>query len=91
MMDLSAFAKLTLHGRGVAYARYIHSRFPGFGAAWAAWVVDLAVEAGTGRITIEKVVVGQDTGMMVNPDGVQVSRPPLRNADSGMREAVDRV
>lgn len=60
-----------LHGRGVAYARYIHSRFPGFGAAWAAWVVDLAVDAATGRIAIEKVVVGQDTGMMVNPDGVR--------------------
>ncbi|RDK09368.1 xanthine dehydrogenase family protein molybdopterin-binding subunit [Cupriavidus lacunae] len=60
-----------LRGRGVAYARYIHSRFPGFGAAWAAWVVDLAVDAATGRIAIEKVVVGQDTGMMVNPDGVR--------------------
>ncbi|WP_427312828.1 molybdopterin cofactor-binding domain-containing protein [Cupriavidus sp. H39] len=60
-----------LRGRGVAYARYIHSRFPGFGAAWAAWVVDLTVEAGTGRITIDKVVVGQDTGMVVNPDGVR--------------------
>ncbi|AEI76240.1 isoquinoline 1-oxidoreductase subunit beta [Cupriavidus necator N-1] len=60
-----------LRGRGVAYARYIHSRFPGFGAAWSAWVVDLAVDAGSGRITIEKVVVGQDTGMMVNPDGVR--------------------
>ncbi|SOZ37337.1 xanthine dehydrogenase family protein molybdopterin-binding subunit [Cupriavidus neocaledonicus] len=60
-----------LRGRGVAYARYIHSRFPGFGAAWAAWVVDLSVDAGTGRIAIDKVVVGQDTGMVVNPDGVR--------------------
>lgn len=60
-----------LRGRGVAYARYIHSRFPGFGAAWAAWVVDVAVEAATGRIAVEKLVVGQDTGMMVNPDGVR--------------------
>ncbi len=66
-----ADAEGQLRGRGVAYARYIHSRFPGFGAAWSAWVVDLAVDAGTGRITIEKVVVGQDTGMMVNPDGVR--------------------
>jgi nicotinate dehydrogenase subunit B len=66
-----ADAEGRLRGRGVAYARYIHSRFPGFGAAWSAWVVDLAVDAGSGRITIEKVVVGQDTGMMVNPDGVR--------------------
>ncbi|WP_260986346.1 xanthine dehydrogenase family protein molybdopterin-binding subunit [Bordetella genomosp. 13] len=60
-----------LHGRGVAYARYVHSKFPGFGAAWAAWVVDLCVDPATGRIRVRRVVVGQDTGMMVNPDGVR--------------------
>ncbi len=60
-----------LHGRGVAYARYVHSRFPGFGAAWAAWVIDLSVDPVTGRIEIARIVVGQDTGMMVNPDGVR--------------------
>jgi CO/xanthine dehydrogenase Mo-binding subunit len=60
-----------LRGRGVAYARYVHSKFPGFGAAWSAWVVDLEVDAATGRISIGRVVVGQDTGMMINPDGVR--------------------
>lgn len=60
-----------LHGRGVGYARYVHSKFPGFGAAWAAWVVDLCVDPATGRIRVRRVVVGQDTGMMVNPDGVR--------------------
>jgi nicotinate dehydrogenase subunit B len=60
-----------LQGRGVAYARYVHSKFPGFGAAWSAWVVDLEVDAVTGRIRIRRVVVGQDTGMMINPDGVR--------------------
>ncbi|NMK45218.1 molybdopterin cofactor-binding domain-containing protein [Achromobacter sp. Bel] len=60
-----------LHGRGVAYARYVHSKFPGFGAAWAAWVIDLRVDPATGRITVERIVVGQDTGMVVNPDGVR--------------------
>ncbi len=60
-----------LHGRGVAYARYVHSRFPGFGAAWAAWVVDLRVEPVSGRIEVTRLVVGQDTGMVVNPDGVR--------------------
>ncbi len=49
-----ADAEGRLRGRGVAYARYIHSRFPGFGAAWSAWVVDLAVDAGSGRISIER-------------------------------------
>lgn len=64
-------ARGKLRGRGVAYARYIHSRFPGFGAAWAAWILDLSVDAASGQIAIERIVVGQDTGMMVNPDGVR--------------------
>ncbi len=60
-----------MHGRGVSYARYVHSRFPGFGAAWAAWVVDLSVHAATGQVKVRRIVVGQDTGMVVNPDGVR--------------------
>ena len=60
-----------LTGRGIAYARYVHSRFPGFGAAWSAWVVDLEVDAGTGEIRLTRVTVGQDTGTMINPDGVR--------------------
>lgn len=60
-----------LHGRGVAYARYTHSRFPGFGASWNAWVIDLSVHVATGRVEVTRVVVGQDTGMVVNPDGVR--------------------
>jgi CO/xanthine dehydrogenase Mo-binding subunit len=60
-----------LHGRGVSYARYVHSRFPGFGAAWSVWIVDISVHAATGRIAVKRITVGQDTGMMVNPDGVR--------------------
>ncbi|MGT0248450.1 molybdopterin cofactor-binding domain-containing protein [Burkholderia pyrrocinia] len=58
-------------GRGVAYARYVHSRFPGFGAAWSAWIVDLSVDRVSCEIRIERVTVGQDTGTMINPDGVR--------------------
>ncbi|WPP01736.1 molybdopterin cofactor-binding domain-containing protein [Pseudomonas sp. HR96] len=60
-----------LRGRGFAYARYIHSKFPGFGAAWAAWVADVAIDKSTGEIAVTRVVVGHDAGMMVNPAGVQ--------------------
>ncbi|TAL77420.1 MAG: xanthine dehydrogenase family protein molybdopterin-binding subunit [Burkholderiaceae bacterium] len=60
-----------LHGRGVSYARYVHSRFPGYGAAWAVWFVDVAVHPTTGRVIVKRVVVGQDVGMMVNPAGVR--------------------
>jgi nicotinate dehydrogenase subunit B len=58
-------------GRGFAYARYVHSKFPGFGAAWAAWVADVEVNRKSGEMAVTRVVVGQDTGTMVNPDGVR--------------------
>jgi CO/xanthine dehydrogenase Mo-binding subunit len=64
-------ASRLVHGRGIAYARYVHSRFPGFGAAWSAWIVDLSVDRVSGEIRIERVTVGQDTGTMINPDGVR--------------------
>ncbi|EKT62498.1 xanthine dehydrogenase family protein molybdopterin-binding subunit [Providencia burhodogranariea] len=58
-------------GRGFAWARYFHSKFPGFGAAWAAWVCDLTVNRRTGQILIKKVYVAHDCGQMINPDGVK--------------------
>ena len=58
-------------GRGFAYARYFHSKFPGFGAAWAAWVCDLSVNRKTGQIKIEKIFVAHDCGRIINPAGVK--------------------
>ncbi|BFO09515.1 xanthine dehydrogenase family protein molybdopterin-binding subunit [Serratia rubidaea] len=58
-------------GRGFAYARYFHSKFPGFGAAWAAWVCDLMVSRRTGQIKVKKVFVAHDCGRIVNPAGVR--------------------
>jgi len=60
-----------LYGRGFAYAVYVHGRFPGTAAAWSAWVADVAVNRRTGDVAVTRVVVGQDTGMMVNPAGVR--------------------
>lgn len=60
-----------LRGRGFAYARYIHSKFPGFGAAWAAWVADVAIDKRSGEIAVTRITIGHDAGMMVNPDGVK--------------------
>ena len=34
-------------GRGFAYALYVHSKFPGYGAAWSAWVADVSVNKAT--------------------------------------------
>jgi nicotinate dehydrogenase subunit B len=60
-----------VRGRGVSYARYVHSRFPGFGAAWSAWIADVLVDRITGEVKVERITVGQDTGTMINPDGVR--------------------
>ena len=60
-----------LHGQGVGYARYNHSKWPGFGAAWAAWVADVEVNRRTGEVHVRRVVVGHDAGTLINPAGVQ--------------------
>ena len=83
-----------LKGQGFAYARYVHSKFPGFGAAWAAWVADVEVHRVTGEVHVRRVVVGHDAGMMVNPAGVRASGARQRAADhqpraEGARRRVD--
>jgi nicotinate dehydrogenase subunit B len=60
-----------VRGRGFAYALYIHSKFPGYGAAWSAWIADVAVNTATGDVSVTRVVAGQDSGLMINPDGVR--------------------
>jgi nicotinate dehydrogenase subunit B len=60
-----------LKGQGVAYARYVHSKFPGYGAAFAAWVADVQVNKVTGDVHVSRIVVGHDAGLMINPAGVQ--------------------
>jgi nicotinate dehydrogenase subunit B len=60
-----------LRGTGIAYAVYVHGKFPGTAAAWAAWVADVAVDPASGEVVVERVTVGQDAGLMINPDGVR--------------------
>jgi nicotinate dehydrogenase subunit B len=58
-------------GQGIAYARYLHGKFPGTAAAWSAWVAEVEVDIGTGHVHVARVVVGQDSGLVINPAGVQ--------------------
>ncbi|MGK8842711.1 molybdopterin cofactor-binding domain-containing protein [Serratia marcescens] len=77
-------------GRGFAYARYFHSKFPGFGAAWAAWVCDLSVNRRSGQITLDKIFVAHDCGRMINPAGVrhQVHGNVIQSASRVLKEFV---
>ena len=60
-----------LFGRGFAYALYVHGPFPGRAAAWSAWIADVAVNKATGDVSVTRVVAGQDSGLIINPDGVR--------------------
>src|SRR4029079_16409898 len=60
-----------VRGRGFAYALYVHSQFPGYGAAWSAWIADVAVNKATGDVSVTRVVAGQDSGLMIIPNGVR--------------------
>ncbi len=60
-----------VRGRGFAYAVYVHGPFPGKAAAASAWVADVAVNKVTGDVAVTHVTVGQDSGLVINPDGVR--------------------
>ena len=79
-----------VRGRGFAYARYIHSKFPGYGAAWAAWIADVAVDRSTGDVSVTRVVAGQDCGLMINPGGVrhQIEGNVIQSTSRALMEEV---
>src|SRR6202142_255573 len=78
------------HGRGFAYALYVHSKFPGYGAAWSAWIADVAVNTATGDVSVTRVIAGQDSGLMINPDGVrhQIEGNVIQSTSRALMEEV---
>ncbi len=79
-----------VRGRGFAYALYVHSKFPGYGAAWSAWIADVAVNKATGDVSVTRVVAGQDSGLMINPDGVrhQIQGNVIQSTSRALMEQV---
>ncbi|MCQ0988086.1 molybdopterin cofactor-binding domain-containing protein [Jiella marina] len=59
------------YGQGFAFATYVHGAFPGTAAAASAWVCDVAVDMETGEVSLTRVFVAQDQGLVINPDGVR--------------------
>jgi nicotinate dehydrogenase subunit B len=78
-------------GQGFAYARYSHSKWPGFGAAWSAWVADVEVNTRTGDVHVKRVVVGHDAGLLVNPAGVtqQIHGNVIQTTSRALKERVE--
>ena len=79
-----------VHGRGFAYALYVHSKFPGYGAAWSAWIADVSVNKATGDVSVTRVVAGQDSGLMINPEGVrhQIEGNVIQSTSRALMEEV---
>jgi nicotinate dehydrogenase subunit B len=79
-----------LRGRGFAQHRYVHGAFPGVGASWCSWAVEVEVDPQTGYVRVKKVVVGQDCGMIVNPAGVthQLHGNVIQAISRTLKEAV---
>ncbi|WP_022722551.1 molybdopterin cofactor-binding domain-containing protein, partial [Rhodopseudomonas sp. B29] len=77
-------------GQGFAYALYVHSKFPGYGAAWSAWVADVEVNNATGDVAVKRVVVGQDSGLMINPAGIehQIHGNVIQSTSRALKEEV---
>src|SRR5690606_28014172 len=79
-----------VRGRGFAYAVYVHGPFPGTAAASAAWVADVAVNKTTGDVAVTNVVIGQDSGLVINPDGVrhQIHGNVIQSTSRTLKEEV---
>ncbi|KPG01985.1 aldehyde dehydrogenase [Rhodopseudomonas sp. AAP120] len=79
-----------VRGQGLAYALYVHSKFPGYGAAWSAWVADVEVNTRTGDVAVKRVVVGQDSGLMINPAGIehQIHGNVIQSTSRALKEQV---
>jgi len=88
--EMKAAEDDVLRGRGFAYALYVHSKFPGYGAAWSAWIADVAVNTKTGGVSVTRVVAGQDSGLMINPDGVrhQIEGNVIQSTSRALMEEV---
>ncbi|HWG05819.1 MAG TPA: molybdopterin cofactor-binding domain-containing protein, partial [Beijerinckiaceae bacterium] len=72
------------HGRGIAVARYKNH------AAYTAVAMEVAVDRESGKIKVLRAVAVNDTGDMVNPDGVknQIEGGVVQSLSWSLREAV---
>ena len=78
-------------GQGFAWATYMHGPFPGVAAAQAAWMAEVAVNRTTGEVALTRLTVGQDAGLMINPDGVrhQIHGNVVQSISRTLTESVD--
>jgi nicotinate dehydrogenase subunit B len=71
-------------GRGIAFARYENTE------AYVATAVEARVDAASGLVTVMRVVVAHDCGLIVNPDGVrqQIEGNVIQSLSRALKEEV---
>jgi nicotinate dehydrogenase subunit B len=71
-------------GRGVAFARYENDQ------AIVACIAEVQVEQNTGVVRVTRVVVAQDCGLIINPDGVknQIEGNVIQSLSRALKEEV---
>jgi nicotinate dehydrogenase subunit B len=73
-----------VHGRGFGFARYKNV------ACYVACIADVAVDRGTGRVSVTRVVAAADAGQIINPKGLamQIEGGIIQSASWTLKEAV---
>jgi nicotinate dehydrogenase subunit B len=57
-------ATATATGRGIAFSRYENNE------AYTAVVAEVQVDRASGQVRVQRMVVAQDAGLIINPDGI---------------------
>jgi nicotinate dehydrogenase subunit B len=74
----------TASGRGVAFSRYENTE------AYTAVVAEVDVDRTSGQVRLQRLVVAQDAGLIINPDGItnQLEGNMLQAASRALKEEV---
>jgi nicotinate dehydrogenase subunit B len=72
-------------GQGLAFVRYVTA------LTYVATMVDLSVDPQSGQVTLGRVVVAHDCGLIINPDGLknQIEGNVIQSASRAMLEQVN--
>jgi CO/xanthine dehydrogenase Mo-binding subunit len=72
-------------GLGIAYARYENTE------TYVATAADVSVDPGSGKITLNRIAVAHDSGLIINPDGLrnQIEGNVVQSASRAILEQVN--
>jgi nicotinate dehydrogenase subunit B len=77
-------ATALLEGRGVAFARYENEE------ALVACIANVQVDSSTGAVSLKRIVISHDCGLIINPDGLknQIEGNVIQSLSRALKEEV---